>query len=172
MPENKLEGDKFMLLMNEKIKAGEVELTGLNGEHLGIVAREEALALAKKHKADLVCTSLFSSPPPCKLVHRGMAKQAAAQEKKGFQAKGPAKVKEFRLTAHIEDHDYDTKLSQMRKLLEAGKAVQPVIRIQGKEGEAARKLLERLVNDLGEAGKKETGIQLSGKQATVKLLPL
>ena len=55
-----------------------------------------------------------------------------------------------------------------RKCISCGKAVQPVIRIQGKEGEAARKLLERLVQDLAEVGKKETGIQVSGKQATVK----
>lgn len=162
-----------MLIMNEKIKAREVELTGLNGENLGIVTRDEALALAKSCKADLVCTSLFSSPPPCKLVSRGQAKQVAVKEKKGQPtSSGPIKVKEFRLSVHIEEHDYDTKRSQMSKLLAADKAVQPVIRIQGKEGEAARKLLERLVQDLAEVGKKETGIQVSGKQATVKLLPI
>lgn len=162
-----------MLIMNEKIKAREIELTGLNGEDLGVISRDEALALAKKYKADLVCTSLFSSPPPCKLVSRGQAKQEAVKDKKGQQgSSAPIKVKEFRLTAHIEDHDYDTKLSQMHKLLSAGKAVQPVIRIQGKEGEAARKLLERLVQDLAEISKKETGLQISGKQATVKLLPI
>lgn len=160
-----------MLMMNEKIKAREVELTGLNGEELGVVSREEALALAKRHKADLVCTSLFSSPPPCKLVSRGQAKQEAVKAKQQV-AGGPIKVKEFRLSVHIEEHDYDTKLSQMHKLLAAGKAVQPVIRIQGKEGEAARKLLERLVQDLAGVGKKETGIQVSGKQAAVKLLPV
>lgn len=162
-----------MLIVNEKIKAREVHLTGLNGEDLGVLTRDEALALAKAHKADLVCTSLFSSPPPCKLVGRGMAKQEAAQEKKE-QRKGeqPAKTKEFRLNVHIEEHDYETKMTQMRKLLEAGKAVQPVVRIQGKEGEAAKKLLERLAGDLAGQGKKETGIQLSGKQAAVKLLPL
>ncbi|EGG34670.1 translation initiation factor IF-3 [Paenibacillus sp. HGF5] len=160
-----------MLMMNEKIKAREVELTGLNGEELGVVSKDEALALAKRHKADLVCTSLFSSPPPCKLVSRGQAKQEAVKAKQQVSG-GLIKVKEFRLSVHIEDHDYDTKLSQMHKLLAAGKAVQPVIRIQGKEGEAARKLLERLVQDLAEVGKKETGIQVSGKQAAVKLLPI
>ena len=51
-----------MMIMNEKIKASEVHLTGLAGEDLGIVTRDEALAQAKALKADLVCTSLFSSP--------------------------------------------------------------------------------------------------------------
>ena len=81
-----------MLMMNEKIKAREVELTGLNGEELGVVSRDEALALAKRHKADLVCTSLFSSPPPCKLVSRGQAKQEAVKAKQQVSG-GPIKVK-------------------------------------------------------------------------------
>jgi translation initiation factor IF-3 len=50
------------MILNEKIKASEVLLTGLQGESLGIVSRNEALALAKKFKVDLVCTSLMSSP--------------------------------------------------------------------------------------------------------------
>ncbi|MFD1956295.1 translation initiation factor IF-3 [Paenibacillus thailandensis] len=162
-----------MILVNEKIKAKEVALTGLNGEDLGIVTTSEALALAKPQKADLVCTSLLSSPPPCKLVAKGTARQEAEKEKKERRTSDdPVKTKEFRLSVHIEEHDYDAKLNQMRKLLESGKAVQPVVRIQGKEGEAARKLLERLAAYLSAYGRKETGFQISGKQATVKFLPV
>lgn len=51
-----------MMILNEKIKASEVLLTGVNGEDLGIVSRDEALAMARKLKVDLACTSLFSSP--------------------------------------------------------------------------------------------------------------
>lgn len=161
------------LLINEAIKSSEVLLTGLNGETLGVLTREEALALAKEAKADLVCTSLMSSPPPCKLVSRGAAKSQRDQEKKESRLKeGPGKVKELRLTPDIEDHDYDTKLRQAAKLLEGGNRVQLVVRISGKEGPKAKSLLERLTADLAGSGKKATGIQLSGKQAAVELLPL
>lgn len=162
-----------MIIMNEKIKAAEVLLTGLNGEALGVVDRDEALRLAREAKADLVCTSLFSSPPPCKLVARGMAKQEAAKEKQAERKlDGPLKVKEVRLTPHIEEHDYDTKMRQADKLLVSGNAVQFVVKVQGKEGPQAKELLERLLKDLAGSGKKETGIQVSGKQAAVKVLPL
>ncbi|WP_217559248.1 translation initiation factor IF-3 [Paenibacillus sp. GbtcB18] len=154
-----------MLIMNEKIKAAEVELTGLNGEKLGVMPREEALKLAKAADADLVCTSLMSSPPPCKLAARGTAKQAARRQDK------PLKVKELRLTVHIEDHDYETKQRQAEKLLASGNAVQLVVRIQGKEGPKAKELLERLVKDLSATGTKETNIQVSGKQAAVRVNP-
>ncbi|AZN39367.1 translation initiation factor IF-3 [Paenibacillus albus] len=161
------------MIMNEQIKASEVLLTGINGEDLGIVTREEALALAKQYKVDLICTSLMSSPPPCKLISKGVAKQDASSQKREEKKKDqPLKAKEIRLTPHIEDHDYDTKLRQCEKLLASGNAVDLVVRIQGKEGAKAKELLEQLVKDLASSGKKETGIQLSGKQAAVRLLPV
>ncbi|QAV19935.1 translation initiation factor IF-3 [Paenibacillus chitinolyticus] len=162
----------MMLIMNEKIKAAEVELTGLNGENLGVMPREEALKLAKAANADLVCTSLMSSPPPCKLAARGTAKQAVQKDKQAARRQDmPLKVKELRLTVHIEDHDYETKQRQAEKLLASGNAVQLVVRIQGKEGPKAKELLERLVKDLSASGTKETNIQVSGKQAAVRVNP-
>ncbi|WP_182299125.1 translation initiation factor IF-3 [Cohnella cholangitidis] len=162
-----------MMILNEKIKASEVLLTGVNGEDLGIVSRDEALAMARKLKVDLACTSLFSSPPPCKLVARGAAKQEAAKQKQDERKKDqPLKVKEIRLTANIEDHDYDTKCRQAEKLLASGNAVQLVVKIQGKEGPKAKELLERLLKDLAASGTKQTGIQVSGKQAAVQVNPL
>ncbi|MGO4108876.1 translation initiation factor IF-3 [Paenibacillus sp. YAF4_2] len=162
-----------MMIMNEKIKAAEVRLTGLDGEDLGIVSRDEALAMAKQLKVDLVCESLMSSPPPCKLIIRGGAKQQASQQKREERLKDqPAKVKELRLSVDIEQHDYETKQRQAVKLLESGNAVQLVIRIQGKEGAKAKELLEQLLTDLKSYGTKQSGIQLSGKQAAVQVNPV
>jgi translation initiation factor IF-3 len=145
----------------------------VNGEDLGVLPTSEALALAKKLKVDLVCISLMSSPPPCKLIGRGAARESLMAEKREAQRKEqPVKVKEIRLTANIEEHDYDTKLRQSEKLLASGNAVQLVIRLQGKEGPKAKELLERMLKDLAASGKKDSGIQLSGKQAAVRVNPL
>lgn len=157
------------MIKNEKIKAAEVQLTGIDGEDLGIVSTKEALAMAHKLKVDLVCTSLMSSPPPCRLIGAGVAKQEAQQARKREQA---PKIKEIRLTPQIEDHDYDTKKNQAEKILKAGDAVQFVVKIQGKEGERAKQLLEEIMKDLASVGRKKTGIQLSGKQAAVQIDPL
>lgn len=157
------------MIMNEKIKASEVLLTGIDGEALGIVPTSEALALAKKHKVDLVCTSLLSSPPPCRLVGAGDAKREEQQVRKRERE---AKVKEIRLTPHIEEHDYDTKKRQAEKHLQSGDAVLLVVRIQGKEGAKAKELLESLVKELKPSGRAAAGIQLSGKQAAVQVNPL
>ena len=164
------------VLMNEQIRAAEVMLTGLHGEQLGVVSRSEALALAKAAGADLVCTSLMSSPPPCSLMAKGKAKAVAVRKPGASQGGGGdrrgEKAKELRFTAHIEEHDYDTKLRQADKHLRSGKSVQLVVKASGsKEAAAAKTVLERLLADLKEAGVKETGIQTSGKGAQVKVNP-
>ncbi|MGP0577854.1 translation initiation factor IF-3 [Paenibacillus peoriae] len=167
------------VLINEQIKADEVVLTGLAGEKLGVVSKSEALALARSKGVDLVCTSLMSSPPPCSLVAKGKGKalaqkETAASKNVGRAARnsGKEKVKELRFTAHIEEHDYDTKLRQADKHLRSGKPVQLVVKASGaKEAPVAKAVLERLLVDLKEAGVKETGIQTSGKGSQVKLNP-
>jgi translation initiation factor IF-3 len=170
------------VFMNEQIRASEVVLTGLRGEKLGIVSREEALGMARSQGADLVCTSLMSSPPPCSLMAKGQAKAAAQKEAASARKASPApsagrsggkeKVKELRFTAHIEEHDYETKLRQADKHLRSGKPVQLVVQASGaKEAAAAKTVLERLVTDLKEAGVKETGLQTGGKGSKVKLNP-
>ncbi|MBO7745641.1 translation initiation factor IF-3 [Paenibacillus sp. MWE-103] len=160
------------MIANEQIKASEVRLTGLDGEDLGVMTRDEALALAKKHKVDLVCESLMSSPPPCRLIGRGAAKQDMNARKQAEKRKdGPLKAKEIRLTPHIEEHDYETKLRQLEKLLDGGLAVDLTVRAQGKESQQAKALLERLLADLKGRGSRETGIQTSGKGAAVRVVP-
>ena len=81
------------------------------------------------------------------------------------------KVKEIRLTAGIEAHDYETKQRQAEKLLISGCAVQFVVKLQGKEGPKAKELLEQMLKDLAANGTKATGIQVSGKQAAVQVNP-
>ncbi|MDO3408291.1 translation initiation factor IF-3 [Saccharibacillus sp. CPCC 101409] len=157
------------MIKNEKIKAAEVDVTGVNGEALGVMTTSEALKLAKELGVDLVCTSLYSSPPPCSLISSGKAREARQQEKKAAR---PAKVKEIRLTPNIEEHDYETKKNQAQRILQGGDSVQFVVKVSGKEGAKAKELLEELLRDLKADGQKKTGIQISGKQAAVQVDPI
>lgn len=160
------------MIVNEKIKAAEVELKGMNGEDLGIVPTKDALRMAKELNVDLVCLSLATSPPPCQLVDQSSFKQQKNQEKqKERKAEKGAKVKEIRLSAFIEDHDFDTKKRQAERMLSSGDDVQLVVKLDRKESKEARELLERLVQELSGYGKQEKGIQASGKQVQVMMKP-
>lgn len=161
------------MIMNEKIKAFEIQLTGINGEDLGIVSTQEALQMAKKLKVDLICLSLASSPPPCQLVSQSSYKvQQVKERQKERKAEKGLKLKEIRLSAFIEDHDYDTKKRQAERILTSGDAVQLTVKLEKKESQEAKKLIEELVRDLHHCGKQEKGIQVSGKQVTALIHPL
>jgi translation initiation factor IF-3 len=94
------------------------------------------------------------------------------QENKKTRSIEAVKVKEIRLTVNTEAHDFETKLKQAEKLLAAGHAVQFVILLQNKEGAKAKELLEEMLRSLKTSGEKASGIQLSGKQAAVRVNPL
>lgn len=161
------------MIMNEKIKASEVLLTGLNGEDLGIRSTKEALQMAKEHKVDLVCLSLSSSPPPCQLVRRADFKQQTEKQRQlERKAEKGFKTKEIRLSEQIEDHDYDTKRRQAERILSSGDAVQIKILLEGKKNDTAKVLAQQLVNDLKHCGKQEKGFQVSGKQIIIEIHPL
>ncbi|MFD2114721.1 translation initiation factor IF-3 [Paenibacillus yanchengensis] len=160
------------VIKNEQIKAAEVVLTGLDGESLGIVTREDAMRLAKDADVDLVCTSLLESPPPCQLIAKGEANRQRDQRKKAeSKATNASKPKELRLTVQIEEHDYDTKCRQAQKWLQQGEQVLLTVKVTGKQSAQAKQLVERLVTDLAIYGKKQSGIQQSGKQVAVVLSP-
>ncbi|MBG9945224.1 translation initiation factor IF-3 [Brevibacillus formosus] len=161
------------MILNEKIKAAVVELTGVNGEDLGIIPTKEALQMAKEQGVDLVCLSLESSPPPCQLVNRTNYKEQVIKENaKNRKAEKGVKVKEIRLSAFIEDHDYDTKKRQAERILSSGDAVQLTVKLEKKESQEAKRLIEQLIKDLTHCGKQDKGIQVSGKQVVANLLPL
>jgi len=73
---------KQELLINEKIRAKEVQLIGANGEKLGVVGVEEALDMAAEAKLDLALVSPNAQPPVCKLMNYGKYKFEQAKEKK------------------------------------------------------------------------------------------
>lgn len=160
------------MIMNEKIKADEVQLTGVNGEDLGIVSTREALRMAKELKVDLICLSLSSSPPPCQLVKQSDYKAQMEKEKQKNRKQENAKIKEIRLSAFIEQHDYDTKKRQAERILTAQNAVQLTVRLDRKESQAAKELIEQLIRDLAHCGKQEKGIQISGKQVVAIVRPI
>ncbi|KNB73041.1 translation initiation factor IF-3 [Brevibacillus reuszeri] len=160
------------MIMNEKIKAEEVQLTGIQGEDLGIVPTKKALQMAKELRVDLVCISLLSSPPLCQLVGSSDYKQQVNKESaKNKKVEKGVKVKEIRLSAFIEDHDYDTKKRQAERILSSGDCVQLIVRLEKKESKEAKQLVEQLVRDLSHCSKQDKGIQVSGKQVIAVLLP-
>ena len=100
---------KQELLINEKIRAKEVQLIGANGEKLGVVGIEEALDMAAEAKLDLALVSPNAQPQVCKLMNYGKYKfEQAKREKESKKNQKTFELKELRVTPKMLENSYKT----------------------------------------------------------------
>jgi len=161
-------------LINENIEATEVRLIDENGEQVGVVTIEDALARAALVTLDLVQIA-SSDPVVCKIMDFGKKvfeekKQKAAQKKKQKQTQ----VKEIKLRPGTEEGDYQVKLRNLIRFLESGDKAKVTIRYRGREmahQEIGMTLLERVEKDLEEYGIVEQRPKMEGRQMMMVLAP-
>ena len=99
--------------INEKIKGKEFRIISSSGEQLGVMSANAALELARQEGLDLVEIAATAKPPVCKIMDFG--KYRYEQTRKAKEAKKNQKqtvVKEVKVTARIDSHDLETKMSQ------------------------------------------------------------
>ncbi|MGI6392475.1 MAG: translation initiation factor IF-3 [Candidatus Izemoplasmatales bacterium] len=107
--------------INEEIRAKEVLLIGADGSQFGVKPIKEALSIANREGLDLVMVAPNAQPPVCKLMD--YRKYRYEQQRRAREAKKNQKVvelKEIRLTAVIDKHDFETKLRNGYRFLEKG----------------------------------------------------
>jgi len=160
---------------NERIRASQVRLIGPEGNQLGIMPIQKALALATQHELDLVEVAPQVEPPVCRIMD--FSKFKYDQEKKEREAKKhqmKIRLKEIRLKPNIEEHDYQVKLRQTISFLNKKDKVKISLFFRGRQMEhldLGRKLLDRFVNDAQQAGRIERDSVLEGRVISVVLAP-
>lgn len=108
-------------MINEEIRAKELRVIAADGTQLGIMSREEALALSEEKRLDLVCISPKANPPVCKILDYGKYKyELQKKEKEAKKKQKTTQVKEIRLSTFIEDHDIMVKAKTGAKFLKDG----------------------------------------------------
>ncbi len=162
-------------LVNESIKYPKVRLIDNIGKQLGIYSSEEALYMALNQGLDLVVISDKSNPPVCKIVDYG--KHKFLQEKKAKEAKKrqhSASIKEVKMRYKIEHHDYQVRLNQALKFLQAGDKVKATITFRGREVQhtnLAIELLNKMANDLNDISTLQQIPTKDGKNIIMILAP-
>ena len=120
--------------MNDRIRGTEIRLIGAEGENVGVVSPERALALAEEAGLDLVEISPNATPPVCKIMDYGKYKYET--QKKEAEARKKQKiieVKEVKFRPTTDTHDYDVKMRNVFKFLEHGDKVKVTLRFRGRE---------------------------------------
>ena len=160
---------------NELIHAREVRVIGAEGEQLGILQRNEAIAMAREIGCDLVEVSSNAKPPVCRIMDYGKFKYE--QQKKKQDAKkrqAVVQVKEIKVRPKTDEHDYETKLKHIRSFLEDGDRCKVTVFFRGREivhKDRGIEILERIVKDLEDVGKVEQEPRAEGRTLQMLVVP-
>ncbi len=121
------------MLVNEEIKLKEVRVIGVEGEAIGIMSSEDALAMAYDKGYDLVLMAAQAQPPVCRIMDYGKYRFERDKKEKEAKKKQTIELKEIQLSYRIDTHDFETKARHAQKFLESGNKVRVVMRFRGRE---------------------------------------
>jgi len=131
--------------------------------------------LAAEAGLDLVEISPNAKPPVCKVMDFGKFKYE--QQKRESEARKKQKtieVKEVKFRPNTDTHDYDVKMRNVFKFLEAGDKVKVTLRFRGREmahQDLGRNLLQRISDDVKDVGKVENMPKMEGRQMIMIIGP-
>ena len=164
---------KQELLINEQIRAREVQLIGKSGEKLGTMQINKALEVAEENKLDLVLVAPNSVPPVCKIMDYGKYKfEQAKKEKDAKKKQKVQETKEIRITPNIEEHDFGFKAKNIRKFIEDGNKVKITVRFRGREVNNVKmgeNVLNKFIENLQDVAVTEKAPKLEGKNLFIIL---
>lgn len=163
-------------LINEDIRVREVLVIGADGVTIGIKATREALYIANREGLDLVMVAPLATPPVCKLLD--YSKYRYEQQRKAREAKKNQHImdiKEIRLTAVIDTHDFETKTRNGAKFLADGDKLKISVRLPNRAGailiQQGKDVLNKFAVLCAEVGDLEKDIIHEGRNLIMVLAP-
>ena len=148
-------------------------MIGAEGEQLGVMSSEVALAKAVEVGLDLVEVAPGSRPPVVRIMDYGRYKYE--QKKKTAKGRGhTASLKEVKLRPRTDDHDLETKLKNARRFLIEGDKVKVTVMFRGRElahRELGRRQMDRVTQMLGPIATVENPPRMEGRFLSMILVP-
>ena len=161
---------------NEQIRARELRVIGPEGEQLGILGRNEAIAMAKEHGLDLVEVAATADPPVCRVMDYGKFKyESAMKARDARRNQANTQLKEIQFRPKIDEHDYATKRGHVERFLKGGDKVKCIVRFRGREQsrpELGIRLLQGLAEEMAELGTIESHPRQDGRNMVMVLAPV
>jgi translation initiation factor IF-3 len=148
---------------------------GSNSQQLGVMTPQEALAIARNRGLDLVEIAPTAQPPVCKIVDYGKWKYEQAKHEKEKHKHKSTKVKEIKLRASIDPHDYRIKMTRAEDFLWHGDKLRVMLQFRGREmahPELGMELMHKVVADLKTIGHVDMSPRQTGKTINMTLSPL
>lgn len=160
-------------MMNEQIKDKEVRVLGENGEQLGIMSSQEALAMAKEAGLDLIKIAPKAAPPVVRIVDYGKYRyEQLRKEKEAKKKQHTTEIKEIRLSPNIDVNDLNTKANQARKFISKGDKVKVSLRFRGREmahTQAGKEIIDDFCEKLSDCASIDKPVKMEGRSLVVIL---
>jgi translation initiation factor IF-3 len=157
--------------VNKQIRISPLRVIAPDGEQLGVMTVDEALAAALQRGLDLVEVAPLARPPVVKIMDYGkfkfeQAKAARAAKKKQHIIQ----LKEVKFRPGIDDHDFDFKTRHAREFLGDGNKVKVTMMFRGRQMahiDLGREVLDRVANELKDIAKIEQDPKLEGRNMSM-----
>lgn len=150
-------------------------MIGGDGEQVGVIPTEQALAQAEEEGLDLVEIDGNADPPVCRAMDYGKFKfeqskkqQAARKKQKQIQ------VKEVKLRPGTDEGDFQVKLRNLRRFLDDGDKAKVTIRFRGREmahQELGKRLLDRIEQELEDIAVVDQRPRMEGRLMVMMMSP-
>jgi len=152
-----------------------VRVIGPDGSQLGIKPLPEAQSLARELDLDLVEVAPLATPPVCRIMDYGKFRYEESQRLREARKKtSHVTVKEVKFRPKIGKGDFDTKVRHVQEFLEDGHKVKVTLQFRGREmahPELGSKILDGVIEQVGDIAKVETQARLEGRNMTLVLVP-
>ena len=161
--------------MNDRIRSPQVRLVGPDGDQIGVVPTQEALQRARELDLDLVEVAPLAQPPVARIMDYGKFKyERDIRQKEARRKQARTELKEIKFRPKIDAHDYASKKGHVDRFLRGGHKVKVTIMFRGREmthTELGRKILDRLVADLGRMVTVESMPKQEGRNMIMVIAP-
>jgi translation initiation factor IF-3 len=167
--------ERDLTRINERIRVPEVRLIDEEGNQVGVIKTDEALAYAQERDLDLVEVAPEARPPVTRVLDYSKYKYEQAQKQKAARKhQQQITIREIKFRPKIAQHDYDTKKGHVRRFLTGKDKVKITIMFRGREvthPERGISLLDRLADELSDVGVVEQSPIQDGRNMTMLLAP-
>jgi len=145
------------------------------GKQLGIMPPFEALKVARGKGLDLVEVSPTAAPPVCRIINYGkFLYQLNKRQHEARKHQKSIELKEVKFRPRTGDHDFEVKRNKILQFLQDGDKVKATIMFRGREmahRDLGWKMMQRLVEDVAEAGLLETRPKQEGPNLSAVIAP-
>jgi len=160
---------------NERIYAPTLRVLDANGKQIGVLAKFEALKIAREQGFDLVEVAPMAKPPVAKIIDfKKFLYQEAKKKKEEKKKSKVSETKEIRLGPFMDDHDLQVMIRRAKEFLKDNDKIRLVVKFAGRQiahPEFGQKIVRSVIDSISDISKLEREPHFEGKQLIAILSP-